>query len=76
MMLTDRKQGEASLGGNQQVEKFFSCPYCWEMVSMLLDLSVEEQRFVEDCENCCHPIEVSYHSSPEGALLDFAVARI
>ena len=27
---------------------------------MLLDPSVPAQRYVEDCEVCCNPIEVSY----------------
>jgi len=26
---------------------------------MLLDSSVASQIYVEDCENCCNPIEVS-----------------
>ncbi len=43
-----------------EVEHFFTCPYCWQTVSMILDLSIEEQSYVEDCEVCCHPIQVSY----------------
>jgi len=27
---------------------------------MVLDTSVRKQTYVEDCEVCCHPIEVSY----------------
>jgi hypothetical protein len=27
-------------------------------ISMLLDSSVYQQVYVEDCENCCNPIEV------------------
>jgi hypothetical protein len=27
---------------------------------MLIDLSVSSQNYVEDCEICCRPIEVSY----------------
>jgi hypothetical protein len=27
---------------------------------MVLDLSVRHQRYVEDCEVCCKPIEISY----------------
>ena len=45
---------------SDQTEYFFTCPYCWEEISMLLDLSVEAQTYVEDCEVCCNPIEVSY----------------
>ena len=42
------------------MEHFFTCPYCWQTISMVLDLSVPEQTYVEDCEVCCQPIEVSY----------------
>lgn len=32
---------------------------------MLLDLSVEDQHFIEDCEVCCHPIDVHYSVSED-----------
>jgi len=38
-------------------EHFFQCPYCWEEISILLDPSVGKQTYIEDCENCCNPIE-------------------
>ena len=40
-------------------EHFFQCPYCWTEISMLLDSSVYQQVYIEDCENCCNPIEVT-----------------
>jgi hypothetical protein len=27
---------------------------------MVLDLSVRHQTYIEDCEVCCNPIEVTY----------------
>ena len=27
---------------------------------MVLDISVKSQVYMEDCEVCCHPIEVRY----------------
>ncbi|MHA6279481.1 CPXCG motif-containing cysteine-rich protein [Salinimicrobium sp. CAU 1759] len=39
-------------------EHFFQCPYCWEEISMLLDDTVRQQKYIEDCEVCCNPIEV------------------
>lgn len=33
------------------------CPYCWEEISVLLDPSVRQQTYIEDCEVCCRPIE-------------------
>jgi transcription elongation factor Elf1 len=42
------------------MEYFFACPYCSERISMVLDTSVKRQTYIEDCEVCCHPIEVRY----------------
>lgn len=44
-------------------ENFFQCPYCWEEISMLLDPSIKQQHYVEDCEICCNPIEVTLQFS-------------
>ncbi len=40
-------------------EHFFQCPYCWEEISMLIDSSVTKQTYVEDCEVCRNPIEIT-----------------
>ncbi|MEO8593818.1 MAG: CPXCG motif-containing cysteine-rich protein [Candidatus Solibacter sp.] len=42
------------------MEHFFTCPYCWQRISMVLDTSVKRQTFIEDCEVCCQPIQVRY----------------
>jgi hypothetical protein len=55
------------------MEFFFSCPYCCEEISMVLDTSVTSQTYVEDCEVCCHPIEVRY-SAEDGAIVDFSAS--
>jgi transcription elongation factor Elf1 len=39
-------------------EYFFTCPYCIQEISMLVDVSLPEQEYIEDCEVCCNPIEV------------------
>ncbi|MDB2633624.1 CPXCG motif-containing cysteine-rich protein [Flavobacteriaceae bacterium] len=41
------------------MEHFFQCPHCWEEISMLLDRSIHKQTYIEDCEVCCNPIEVT-----------------
>jgi hypothetical protein len=43
------------------------CPYCGEMIPLLLDLSVEEQTYIEDCSVCCQPMTVSY-TAADGEL--------
>jgi hypothetical protein len=50
------------------MEYFFTCPYCWEEISMVLDTSVRRQTYIEDCEVCCNPIEVRYVVDDEGNI--------
>ena len=33
-----------------------SCPYCGEHITVLVDESLAEQSYVEDCQVCCRPI--------------------
>ena len=47
------------------MEHFFNCPYCWERISMILDASEEDSDYIEDCEVCCRPIELSFKFSGE-----------
>ena len=47
-------------GEGTMSRKPFSCPHCGERISMLLDLSAGSQSYIEDCEVCCNPIEISY----------------
>lgn len=57
-----------------QIEHFFNCPHCGESISMLLDLSVAEQVYTEDCEVCCAPIDISYGTC-ESELVSFVAER-
>lgn len=42
------------------IEHSFRCPYCWESISMLLEVVQAEQEYIEDCEVCCRPIQLNY----------------
>jgi hypothetical protein len=42
---------------------------------MVLDTSVAGQMFIEDCEVCCHPIEVRY-AVEDGAVSGFEARAI
>lgn len=42
---------------------FIQCPYCWEQIEVVVDCSVREQEYVEDCSVCCRPIIISVASS-------------
>lgn len=48
----------------------FKCPYCCGQISVMLDPSVDEQEYIEDCEICCNPIEISCIFS-DGKLVSF-----
>lgn len=49
-----------------------SCPHCGETILLFLDLSVEEQSYIEDCSVCCQPMTVSY-AVTDGELSDLRV---
>ena len=42
---------------------------------MVLDLSVRRQSYVEDCEVCCNPMEISY-SVKDDALVNFVAKTL
>ncbi|WP_179351630.1 CPXCG motif-containing cysteine-rich protein [Winogradskyella vidalii] len=44
------------------VEYFFQCTYCWDEISMLIDVSQTKQSYIEDCETCCNPIQITVHT--------------
>ena len=54
-----------------ETEHFFTCPHCWQTISMILDLSVEEQEYIEDCEVCCNPLKI-YYTTEDFQLKTFA----
>lgn len=51
-------------------EHFFQCPFCWESISVLLDSSVPYQKYIEDCEICCNPMELEV-TFENGELVGF-----
>jgi len=51
---------------NQLTEKSIGCPYCGEMIEVLIDSSDMEQRYIEDCQVCCKPISFLVSESVNG----------
>jgi hypothetical protein len=51
---------------NRLEEHSISCPYCGEAITILVDLSVESQQYIEDCEVCCRPIDILIKVSVDG----------
>jgi len=46
-------------------EQTISCPYCGEVISVLVDCSAGDQDYIEDCQVCCRPIQISIHIDGE-----------
>jgi len=40
-------------------ERSEQCPYCGEMIDILIDISVAQQNYIEDCQVCCQPITIN-----------------
>ncbi|MDH5516814.1 MAG: CPXCG motif-containing cysteine-rich protein [Gammaproteobacteria bacterium] len=48
-----------------QHEKTIQCPYCGEMIGILIDGSVLQQDYIEDCQVCCRPINFTVRISQD-----------
>ncbi len=46
-----------------------ACPYCGEVIAILVDDSAGEQQYVEDCQVCCRPINVAVSFDENGTPL-------
>jgi hypothetical protein len=42
------------------------CPYCGEVITLVLDASAGAQRYIEDCSVCCRPITVDLAIDADG----------
>lgn len=60
---------------HEVVEHRFTCPYCWQSITMLLDLSAVEQSYVEDCEVCCNPISLRFRADA-GEVVEFDAGQL
>lgn len=56
------------------VDRRIHCPYCAEPLEIVLDLSAGGQSYVEDCQICCQPMQVTFETD-QGALVALSVDR-
>lgn len=42
------------------------CPNCGRALELIVDCSAGSQDYVEDCEVCCRPIQVTVQIDPDG----------
>jgi len=50
-------------------ERNISCPYCGEGQTILVDNSLPEQSYVEDCQVCCRPIVLDVSVDVDGDVI-------
>jgi hypothetical protein len=62
----------------RDAEKFVPvrCPYCGERLETRVDLTAGEREYIEDCEVCCRPIELSIELEEDGAFRAVRVQRL
>jgi transcription elongation factor Elf1 len=51
-----------------QLEAAITCPYCGESLVLLVDPSVPDQAYVEDCAVCCQPMAVRAEVGDDGSV--------
>jgi len=49
--------------------KLLMCPYCGESFTVLVDCSMDEQNYIEDCQVCCQPIVLDVNITGEKVML-------
>ena len=42
------------------------CPYCGESIEILIDASIPNQQYIEDCQVCCRPITLNVEIDEDG----------
>jgi hypothetical protein len=69
-------QSEAA-GGQQAGTQFVSvsCPYCGEPFETLADVSAGSASYIEDCQICCQPIEMSLAVDDAGEFAGLSARR-
>lgn len=53
---------------NDLHESTINCPYCGEILTILIDSSAGDQQYVEDCQVCCSPILFDIELNADGEL--------
>ncbi len=48
--------------------ELINCPYCGEVIEVLIEPSDLGQQYIEDCHVCCRPINFSVHENINGDI--------
>jgi hypothetical protein len=52
------------------------CPYCGERYDTAVDLSGGSFSYVEDCQVCCRPIQLTVAVDDQGAITEVTAAPL
>lgn len=47
---------------------FVSCPYCGESNELVVDTTLSQQEYIEDCFVCCRPMVVKLSVDADGGI--------
>lgn len=53
---------------SEVIETFIHCPYCGESISVMIDDSVTDQQYTEDCQVCCRPMVMDVTVDLDGSV--------
>ena len=54
---------------NELESRSVDCPYCGESIELQIDCSITQQRYIEDCQVCCRPINVNVSIDDEEIMI-------
>ena len=52
------------------------CPWCGERMETHVDLTAGAQSYIEDCQVCCRPMQLTLELEDNGALRAVVVQRL
>ncbi|MEW6055995.1 MAG: CPXCG motif-containing cysteine-rich protein [Bdellovibrionota bacterium] len=52
------------------------CPYCFSPIVVVCEPFSGTQTYVEDCEVCCKPIQISYRTDEDSNITEFSAKRL
>jgi cysteine-rich CPXCG protein len=50
------------------MDALVTCPYCGEPTEVTVDDEPGRHVFIQDCDVCCHPIQVRAHVDRDGEV--------
>lgn len=63
--------------GGVEAESFVAiqCPWCGERLDVRVDVTASQRSYIDDCEVCCRPMELTLELEDDGALRALQVRR-